>query len=276
MKWMLVAVPIGAMLAACAQEKPAPQQQAPSQPPPAPALPPPPEKQPAPAPPVAPIRPTNPEPAQAGLREVFPGVRADVDRKLVEFDGIVAINVHDPKTPIVYLEVVVCTPDTKEHEALVVTKVKPSHVHAALLAVGLEPGAPGSWKWEDQKLTPIPPRGAPVNVSLVYSDPDGRSVEAPATAWIVNAEGEKPFSNPGEYFVFAGSEIRSRQGQEVYEADGAGTLVGLATFGTETVAWSRTFSPDSEVAEPEWIANRKLVPAFNTPVTVRIEMRRER
>ncbi len=31
---------------------------------------------------------------------------------------------------VAFLEVMVCT-DTKEHEALVVTGVKPSHVHAA-------------------------------------------------------------------------------------------------------------------------------------------------
>jgi hypothetical protein len=266
MKWKLVAVSTGVLLAGCAQQKPVPRPQ--------PAVP---ANQPAPAPPRdEPIAPSTPEPPQAGMRELFPGVRADIARKSVEFDGIVPINVHDPETPIVFLEVVVCTSDTKEHEALVVTKVKPSHVHAALLAVGLEPGAPGSWKWEDQKLIPIPPRGAPVTVELSYSGPDGGRVEERATDWVVNAENGQPFAGPGEGFLFAGSVLRAHQGEEVYEADGAGTLIGLATFGTETIAWGRTFSPDSEVAEPEWIANTKRVPAFGTPVTVRIEIRRER
>jgi hypothetical protein len=209
-------------------------------------------------------------PAKAGMRELFPGVRADLGRKIVEFDGTVPIDVHDPKTPIVYLEVAVCTRDTKEHETLVATSVKPSEVHAALLAAGLEPGQPGSWKWDDKKIVPIPPQGPPLKVTFVY-DKDGKPVEAAATDWVVNAESGEGFAKPSEGWLFAGSVMRSRQGQQVYEADGAGTLIGLATFGTETIAWKRVFSPDSEVDEPEWIANVKLVPPVGTKVTVRLE-----
>ena len=89
--------------------------------------------------------------------------------KTVEFDGTVPIDCHDPRTPRVYLEVAVCTPDTKEHEALVVTRVKPSDVHAALLAAGLEAGEPGTWTWENKKLVAHPPKGGPVEVVLSRS-----------------------------------------------------------------------------------------------------------
>ena len=71
--------------------------------------------------------------------EVFPGVRLDRDAGYVEFDGTVPIIADAGDGTVVFLELMVCIPDTKEHEALVMAPVKPSHVHAALLALGLEP-----------------------------------------------------------------------------------------------------------------------------------------
>jgi hypothetical protein len=222
--------------------------------------------------------PRHPQPAptpaipQAGLRELFPGIRVDLAARTVEFDGTVPIDTHDPKAPRVYLEVTVCTPDTKEHEALVVTKAKPSDVHAALLAAGLKPGAPGSWKWDGQKLISLPPSGDPVDVVFITTAPDGTRKQDRATDWIVNADTGAPFAAPGAAagFVFAGSILRERQGQQVYDANGTGTLIGLCTFGTEVVAWNRLISPDSETEDPVWIADAKHVPAAGTPVTVRI------
>ena len=71
-------------------------------------------------------------------------------------------------------------------------------------------------------------------------------------------------------WVFAGSVIATRQGREVYDADGAGTLIGLCTFGSEVIAWHDTFSPEAAVDEPVWIADPKKVPAPGTAVVVRI------
>lgn len=286
MRWIMAGAAVGVLLAGCSQEPKARQPKAPTvleraqesggpERHDVPEFPPPPSPPPAPTVPPSSAAPgAGPPPAAGGLREMFPGVRADLARRVVEFDGTVPINVHDPKTPIVFLEVVVCTADTKEHEALVMTRSLPSNIHAALLAAGLEPGVPGSWKWEEKALVAIPPRGAPVTVTLQYTDEHGQQVEAPATDWVVNAANSEPFAKPGtdanDGFLFAGSTLRSHEGQQLYEADGAGTLIGLATFGSETIAWSRIFSPDSEVSEPEWIANTKLVPKFGTPVIVRI------
>ena len=41
-----------------------------------------------------------------------------------------------------WLEQVACAPATREHESLVVVNAKPSHIHAALLMAGFEPGTP--------------------------------------------------------------------------------------------------------------------------------------
>ena len=86
-------------------------------------------------------------PVARGMVDAFPYVRVDRAAGVVEFDGIVPIDAHDPKTPLVFLEEFVCTPDSREYESLVVTKAKPSHVHAALLLAGGLAGKPGEWRW---------------------------------------------------------------------------------------------------------------------------------
>jgi hypothetical protein len=254
------------------KQKPQPPERESTAPPP-----PPPASRPAaiPARPSEPTRhPQGQPPAEAGMRELFPGIRVDLTTHAVEFDGTVPIDAHDPRAPRVYLEVTVCTPDTKEHEALVVARARPSDVHAALLAAGLKPGAPGAWEWKDQKLISLPPSGDPVDVTFITTAPDGTKKQERATDWIVNADTGAPFAAPsspgGAGFLFAGSLVRTRQGQQVYDADGAGTLIGLCTFGAETIAWNRLISPDSETQEPVWIADARRVPPAGTPVTVRI------
>lgn len=202
------------------------------------------------------------------MRELFPFVRADLAAKLIELDGIVPIDCHDPRTPRVYLEVTVCSPDSKEHETLAMSRAKPSHVHAALLAAGFTPGSPGSWKWDGKILTAIPPTGDALEVSIAYRNAAGNEIEAPAATWIVNPDTGARFGK-GK-FIFAGSGMVKRQGREMYDADGSGLLIGLTTFGSECIAWSEVISPEAEVTEPEWIADPKVVPKFGTPVVIRI------
>lgn len=234
--------------------------------------------EPAPQPARAPVSagapvPSAPEAAQ--LKELFPGIRVDAGAKLVEFDGIVPVNCHDPATPDVYLELIACTPDTREHESLVMTRVKPSNLHAALLAVGLNSGKPGSWLFENKTLTPVPPAGDGVDVRIAYRGADAREIECAASEWVVHIQsGEmlKP-GNDGTSWVFAGSVFATRQGREVYDADGTGTVIGLCTFGSEVVAWHQTVSPEAMVNEPVWIANRAKVPAAGTAVVVRLRAR---
>jgi len=204
-------------------------------------------------------------------REAFPGVWVDVDSHSVEFDASVPINAHDPVTPLVYLELVACTPDTKEHETLVVTSVRPAHVHAALLLIGLTPGKPGGWDLKDDVLVPIDATGDEVLVEFVYKDAAGVVKTLRPQEMIVDADTEETFgSKDGGKWVFAGSRTVTRGGVERYDADGAGTLIGLTTFGGEVIAWSRTISPDAAMQEPSWIASPKTTPPVGTDVRVRL------
>jgi hypothetical protein len=206
------------------------------------------------------------------MREMFPDVRVDVAAKRIEIDGVVPIDCHDEETPYVFLEVIACAPGSKEHEALVMTSAKASHVHAALLAIGLEAGKPGGWKLEGESLTPIEPEGPGVEVRIAY-EKDGERVEADAREWVVSVEGEKRFDKDKKAgWVFAGSRFVTRGECEVYDADGTGLIVGLTTFGSEVVAWREVISPEAEVQEPEWIADREKVPAFKTEVVLVIRV----
>lgn len=201
-------------------------------------------------------------------RAEFPHIRVDVEGRTVEFDGVVPIRLDDPRAPRVYLEQVVCVPDTKEHESLIVTNARPSHVHAALLAIGLEPGRPAQWRAEGTRMVCDPPAGPAVRVELIYLNSVGERIIDQPWRWVKNARTGEPW--PRGDWVFAGSIMRTRQGREVYDADASGTLIGLASFGTEVLAWPDTFSPDSQVHEPEWIADAERVPPMNTQVTVRL------
>ena len=75
--------------------------------------------------------------------------------------------------------------------------------------------------------------------------------------------------------MFAGSKIVKRKNasgeeREVYDADGSGTIIGLTTFGSEVIGWSRLISPDASAEEPEWIADFGKTPPADIKVRVRI------
>jgi hypothetical protein len=205
-----------------------------------------------------------------GLVEVFPGVRIDRAAGVVEFDGTVPIDAHDPKTPLVYLEMFVCGPDSHEHESLVVTRARPSLVHAALLMLGVEAGSPGAWGWKERTLGTIPPTGTALKVSFRWKDAHGVEREAPAASWVVlHPKGGALTRWPrAALWRFGGSKIVRRSGRDYYDADMTGRLVGLTTFGGETIGWHQVLSPEASVQEPEWIADARVVPAYGTPVTV--------
>lgn len=202
----------------------------------------------------------------AGMRLVFPHVRVDVQARVVEVDGFVPIDVNDPDAPDVYLELIACSPDTREHESLVVTAARPSHVHAALLMIGLQPGKPGAWAWDGEQFTYEAPEGDAVRVDIRYVDGSGAVLTSPAWSWVRAAHTGEPF--PSREWVFAGSREVERQGRVWYDADGAGTLIGLCTFESETIAWPEVISHEAAVHEPVWTANNDRVPPFGTRATL--------
>jgi len=241
--------------------------------------------------------PPVPNPAPA-FREVFPGVRVDLAGRVIEFDGIVPVNAHTKADLKVFLETAVCGYDSKEHESLIVTKAKPSQVHAAMLMLGLNPGKPGAWKLEEKKWVGIPPEGDEVEIRFVVTGANGVQREEDPADWIVNIRDGKTLGAiaPDAKWVFAGSKLAEKKpsprapgegsvpqsapssapnpavkpGPEYYVADIEGTLIGLTSFGTETIGLTVMYNPDNDKEAPEWIASREKTPEIGTKVVVRV------
>lgn len=225
----------------------------------------------------------NPVAQAPNSNEPFPGVRVDLAAKTVEFEGVIPIDVRNPDGTPIFLETVACTPDTREHEALVTTTARPSDIHAALLMIGLEPGKPGGFVPRDEPKDPsgkpgagahrptrfdaVPPEGDAVKVEFIVAR-EGNEVVEPAQSWIAHDRTLAPMPDAG--FVFAGSRFVKREGKERYDADGAGTLIGLHTFGSETIAWRGVMSPEAGVEEPVWVAHPERTPPVGTRIRVRL------
>jgi hypothetical protein len=190
---------------------------------------------------------------------------------VVEFDGLICADTTHPQTPVVYLEVLACRPDSREHESLVVSPAMPSHVHAALLLAGLEPGRPGSWSFEGNTLKSSPPTGPRLRIRLEWMQGD-RLFRRDLTEFVRHAQTSARLTDdPASGFVFAGSAFVRREGREVYAADLSGTIIGLCAFGDEPIAWSVMMSPEASLEDPVWIADGERLPRPGTPVVVRIE-----
>jgi hypothetical protein len=215
--------------------------------------------------------------------DLGPGVRMDRAAGVVEFEGVVPTDPHDPRTPRVYLELIVTGPDSREHESLVMTRVKPSLIHAALLALGAEPGAPAVVRpGDDGTAERVEATGTPVRVELVVGAGAGEVVWDPA-GWVVRAGDEgkaedddavRTLADEAAWggFVFAGSRVVTRDERvgPVYDADGTGVVIGLASFGSAVVDARWAVSPDSVVDAPAWVMWAARVPKAGTPVRVRV------
>jgi aspartate 1-decarboxylase len=198
---------------------------------------------------------------EPALRELLPGIH--VAEGVVQFEGTIAIDAHHPDTPDVYLEMLVTAPDSREHESLVVSKIRASNLHAALLAAGFDAGAPLT---NDADRNTVPAHGDPVIIQIAVQADTLEFI--PLTNWVMNIEDETGIEQSERWggLVFAGSKLTSRG----YEADNAGTLASLTSFGNEVIAPTWTVSHLAEIDEPVWIANRDSIPKQHTPVVVRV------
>lgn len=207
----------------------------------------------------------------ADVVQLAPGIRVDRVRGEVLVDASVPIDASKPERRV-YLEVLVCSPNTREHETLLVTPVSASLVHAGLLLLGLEAGRTGRWSFEGMQAVPAGPEGPEVEV-LVRREVDGAAREEPLSSWVVDVRSGANVmaAHPQSMWVFAGSRFRrAGEGRETsaYEADREGTIVGLSTFGTETVAWTQMHHPDTSVEAPAYIADPARTPTAGTRVTL--------
>lgn len=212
--------------------------------------------------------PPLPEPPRDFIT-LAPGLRVDRAARVIEFDGTVPIDAHNDETPDVYLELLVTGPDSREHEALVVTSVPPSLIHAAMLAIALQPGEPGQVTWDGATAVRVSATGDVVTVHVKALAGETWTAPVPLASWAIDAERTTHLNDfPGwNGLVFAGSRADAARGVP-YVADRTGTIIGLTTFATEVISPKLTLSHEASIDAPAWLADRARTPVRGTPVRV--------
>ena len=195
--------------------------------------------------------------------QALPGIRVDRENRLVDVAAAVVTREGD------WMELLGCAPESREYESILVVKARPSHLHLALVMIGLEPGHPLQIQWKDEKPVAIPPAGARVAVSLVYTDADGKTHDVPANKWIKNQVTGELLE--GNVWLFAGSTLRQSEDKSrppVYLADVNGSVISLVNFGDDVLARDSVTTNRND--NGAWAANTDLVPPVGTEVVIRL------
>lgn len=153
-----------------------------------------------------------------GARRLAPDADAWIDpvRKVVVMDGEVCFR----EGP---LEMFACTRGSKEHESILSVKTSAYVIHAALLTVGAETGAPA-------QFTPayVPARGTEIGITVAWVGRDGKQHGARAQDWIRDVRTKKAMTHK---WVFAGSAFWTdpQTGTKYYQAEG-GDFICVSNF----------------------------------------------
>ena len=159
------------------------------------------------------------------------------------------------------LEFFCCVTGTSEHEAVLRSPVKPSHLHAALLMIGLEPGEPVRYSEAAKKW--LPPHGPPLRISVEF-DRGGERVSLPAYKLMRSVKTKQPM--PAITWIFAGSRVMEDGN---YAADVTGYLVSIVNFDLTVIDVPALASNANEALE--WETNLDAMPEAGAAVTMVIE-----
>ncbi|MGA2033628.1 MAG: YdjY domain-containing protein [Thermoguttaceae bacterium] len=173
----------------------------------------------------------KPKPADLGSPLV------DDPASLVRLDPTYPVWIDKRKKEVVFLAQV-CRADypleflvtlrDRSYEAVVATDVRPSLVHAGLLAVGAKPGHPANYK---DKF--IPPTGTEVAIEFRWKDSKGKVQHAPAHYWVRNVRTKKALD---VNWVFGGSGFTKDEttGKQYYLGD-SGDFISVLNLPTATL-----------------------------------------
>lgn len=218
------------------------------------------------------ISPDREEITLPGLKVLVKKGYVDVDAKVCLTEGL--------------LELVACTKDSKEHEALIAIEPKAAHVHAALLLIGAEPGNPAMRKEVETENGPrwvdILPRGQEIEVFLVFKNKKGELEEHPISKFLIKGLDEgydgvpierDPNENrafPTHTFLFVGSHVfKDGERDPVYLADESGNVISISTFGDELLALPDVHGHDN--AALQWAVDSTHLPPLDSKITLRLK-----
>ena len=184
----------------------------------------------------------------------LPHIQVDVKNKTVRME-CEALNITGT------LEFLCCVKGPNEYESVLRSEVRPSHLHLALLMIGLKPGAP--IRYDEQEKKWLPPTGPALKMSIEYQK-DGKTITIPAERTMREIKTKKPM--PDVTWVFSGSKIMPG---ERYAADSTGYLVSVVNFELTPVDFPVLESNANETLL--WETDPDVCPPTDTKVTLIIE-----
>lgn len=190
----------------------------------------------------------------------LPHVTIDRQQRCIDLEATVVL--HESE----WLELLACSPRSREHEAILTIPARPSHIHLALLTLGVQPGAPMKWWRQGDQAKWSDPTGPRIAVTILFEQ-NGKKVEIPANEWILNQKTKEVLQ--GNHWIFTGSEFSELDGERVYRADLNGTVISLVNFGDDLL--SRQTEMTNTDDDSTWGVNVKAVPPVGTKVIVRLK-----
>jgi hypothetical protein len=193
-------------------------------------------------------------PAQMGKTDKLPFVQVDVAKKRV----VVDCETIGCTAPLEFLCVVT---GTNEHESILRTPAKPSHIHTGLLMIGMQQGEPVRFSGATNRW--LPPVGPPVQISVEFQK-DGKTVTLPAYKLLREIKLKTPM--PPRTWIFVGSKVLDN-GQ--YAADTSGYVVSVVNFDFSLIDVSGLVSSSNDTLQYE--ADADVAPPAGTKVQMILE-----
>ena len=148
---------------------------------------------------------------------------------------------------------------TKEYESVLTVNTSAAVVHSALLLTGAKPGSPVKFQPKYE-----PARGTEIEITLFWTDADGKPQEAKGQDWVQNVKTKEAMS---QNWVFAGSGFREgeEKGQQQYLGEN-GNLICVANFADAVLDIPVPSTSTNEALMFEAFTAR--IPPLGTTVTI--------
>lgn len=168
-----------------------------------------------------------------------------------------------------FLEMFACTPDTREHESIVVLETSPSMIHLSLLLLGQEPGKPLSYDLNFDPPKLVPATGPEVRIFIV-TKVLGKEREIPVNRWVVDTtSGEMMADN---VWLFTGSRTVQMNDEPAYLADLNGSAISLVNFGDDLLTLPNSMTQDNASHGKTWAPRTEAIPKVGSEVTLRLRV----
>ncbi len=182
-----------------------------------------------------------------------PGVRINWQERAVEFDVEIVLR----RGP---LELLACSPRTREHESILRVRAQPMHIFQAMGLIGLEPGLPLHYDENHDRW--IAPTGESLELEVCCRDGEQDSF-APVERWLLDVRRGRPPERLD--WVFAGSRTFDN-GR--FGADVDGTVICVVDFDTALIGLGSLHTADNEGL---WLAaNTEAIPPAGSSCTLLI------